>query len=84
LYQAIKYCSEEYHYPIETACKILHVSRSAYYKWLRGDFGARTVENERIADLVEKIHNEVRTKGTVVFEMIWNAIMTPKLTTNAF
>jgi len=63
LYQAIKYCSEEYHYPIETACKILHVSRSAYYKWLRGDFGARTVENERIADLVEKIHNESPDKG---------------------
>ena len=63
MYQAIKYCSEEYHYPIETACKILHVSRSAYYKWLRGDFGARTVENERIADLVEKIHNESPDKG---------------------
>ena len=63
MYQAIKYCSEEYHYPIETACEILHVSRSAYYKWLRGDFGARTVENERIADLVEKIHNESPDKG---------------------
>jgi len=50
LYEAIKYCNEEYDDPVELCCDILRVSRSAYYKWLKGDFGKRVLENERIAD----------------------------------
>lgn len=63
LYQPIKDCAEEYHYPVELACATLQVSRSAYYKWLRDDFGARTAENERIADLIEEIHSKSPDKG---------------------
>lgn len=45
------------------SCKILHVSRSAYYKWLNGKPSARQTENERIAELVEEIHTESPDKG---------------------
>jgi len=63
LYQAIKDCAEEYRYSVDPACEILHVSRSAYYKWLKGDFGARTVQNEEIADIIETIHTASPDKG---------------------
>jgi len=42
---------------------LLHVSRSAYYKWASGKTGDRIRENEAIAKLVEKIHNERPDKG---------------------
>lgn len=41
----------------------MHVSRSAYYKWLKGDFGKRLEENERIAEVMIKIHEEDESKG---------------------
>lgn len=63
LYEAIKYCSEEYDDPVELSCEILHVSRSAYYKWLKGDFGERVRENERIAEKIEEIHRKDPDKG---------------------
>jgi len=63
LYEAIKYCNEEYGDPVELCCDILDVSRSAYYKWLRGDFGKRVLENERIAEKIEEIHKEDPDKG---------------------
>jgi len=63
LYQAIKGCAEEYGYPVDAGCEILHVSRSAYYKWLKGEFGARTAQNERIAELIETIHTASPDKG---------------------
>jgi transposase InsO family protein len=63
LYSAVKYCSKEYGYPVEAACGILKVSKSAYYKWHRGDCGDRVAENERISKLVEAIHGESPDKG---------------------
>lgn len=63
LYSAIEYCSEEYGYPVEAACGILKVSKSAYYKWHKGGCGVRTAENERISKLIEEIHNESPDKG---------------------
>lgn len=63
LYEAIRYCAEEYGDPVELSCEILHVSRSAYYKWLRGDFGERVRENERIAEKIEEIHRKDPDKG---------------------
>ena len=63
LYEAIRYCSEEYDDPVELCCEILHVSRSAYYKWLKCDTGKRIHENERIAEKIEEIHSEDPSKG---------------------
>ena len=54
---------QEYGYRVEPCCNILHVSRSAYYRWLYGRAGRRVQENERIAALMEKIHTESPDKG---------------------
>ena len=50
-------------YPIEEACKLLHVARSAYHKWATGKMSRRTAENEEIAKKVEEIHAENPDKG---------------------
>uniref|UniRef100_UPI000AF86AF3 IS3 family transposase n=1 Tax=Mediterraneibacter glycyrrhizinilyticus TaxID=342942 RepID=UPI000AF86AF3 len=63
LYQSILECTKQLGYPVEQACKILKVSRSAYYKWLNGSKSARETENIRIADIAEQIHNESPDKG---------------------
>lgn len=39
------------------------MNRSAYYKWLRRGIPAYEAENERIADVIEKIHLESPDKG---------------------
>ncbi|WP_133051142.1 IS3 family transposase, partial [Ruminiclostridium hungatei] len=60
---AVKECHSEAGYPIETACKLLHVARSAYNRWISGKVSCRTAENERIAKKVEEIHIESPDKG---------------------
>lgn len=60
---AIQECHKEKGYPIETACKFLHVARSAYYKWASGKMSRRSAENEEIARKVENIHAEHPDKG---------------------
>ena len=62
-YQAIQECHQEQGFPIETACKLLHVARSAYHKWATGKRSPRTTENARLADQIEKIHSESPDKG---------------------
>ncbi len=39
------------------------VSRAAYYRWLSGKKCRRELENEKIAEIVEKIHTENPDKG---------------------
>ena len=63
LYSSTKECNEKFGYPVEESCHILDVSRSAYYKWLRGDCGERTKANRKIASVIEEIHNEDSSKG---------------------
>ena len=60
---SIRDCHEEYGYPIDPCCGILHVSRNAYYNWLSGKLSEREKENGRIADLAEQIHTESPDKG---------------------
>ena len=62
-YAAIREAHEEKGYPIELVCKLLHVSRSAYHKWASGKLSRRATENERLADTIEKIHEESPDKG---------------------
>lgn len=38
-------------------CDFLHITRSAYYRWLKCPKSDHELENERIAGFVEKIHN---------------------------
>ncbi|MBQ2439534.1 MAG: IS3 family transposase [Paludibacteraceae bacterium] len=63
IYLAIKECKEEYGVPVELSCELLGVSRAAYYRWLSGKKCARELENEKIAEIVEKIHTENPDKG---------------------
>lgn len=49
--------------PIEVACKLLHVARSAYHKWASGKLSRRAAENEQIAKKIENIHLENPDKG---------------------
>ncbi len=63
VYQTIKEEHEEHGYPIGALCKLGHVSRSAYYKWLHRGIPAYEAENKRIADEIEKIHMESPDKG---------------------
>ena len=58
IYAAIREAHTEKGYPIELACELLHVSRSAYHKWASGKLSRRAAENERLADTIEKIHEE--------------------------
>lgn len=63
MYKAIRECHAEKGYPIETACELLHAARSAYHKWASGKLSRRAEENERLADTIEKIHEESPDKG---------------------
>ena len=63
IYGAIREAHEETGYPIETTCALLHVARSAYHKWASGKLSQRAAENERLADTIEKIHEESPDKG---------------------
>jgi len=45
------------------ACKLLHVARSAYHKWISGKPSLRATENERLAEKIEQIHTESPDKG---------------------
>ena len=39
-------------------CKLGGVSRAAYYKWLNRKIPENELENQRIAKLIERLHNE--------------------------
>lgn len=63
IYRAIVEYHKEVGFPIETACKLLHVARSAYHKWVSGKRCRRAMENEQLAEKIEKIHSESPDKG---------------------
>lgn len=63
MYKAIRECRAERGYPVETACELVHVARSAYHKWASGKLSHRAGENERLAGMIEKIHEESPDKG---------------------
>jgi transposase InsO family protein len=63
VYRAIRECNVQAGYPVEAACKLLCVSRSAYNKWVSDKLSLRTAENERLAEKIEKIHTDSPDKG---------------------
>lgn len=63
LYKAVQEYSRETGCPIELSCRLLHVARSAYYKWISGRQSPRAIENEKIAKKIEQIHAESPDKG---------------------
>ena len=52
-------------FPIEKMCKVLSVSKSSYYSWIRRKPGKRNDENEHLTGLIRKIYLESkRTYGS--------------------
>lgn len=62
-YEAIKELHESKQYPIQAMCAFLHVSRSAYYRWLKQPKSTQTIFNEHLADLIRYIHEADDDKG---------------------
>ena len=54
---------KEYRYPVGCVCKILGVSRAAYYRWAAGKASQRAAQNNKLADKIEAIHSENPDKG---------------------
>lgn len=57
-YQAIRTLSEEKGYPVETLCSFLHVTRSAYYRWIKNPKSTNETRNEKIAEKIRQIHKK--------------------------
>jgi len=47
-------------FAIEKMCKVLKISRSGYYSWLKNKPSKREVENQEILDQIRQIHHESR------------------------
>lgn len=62
-YEAIKALHDIKNYPIKPMCAFLHVSRSAYYRWLKQPKSAQTIFNEHLADLIRYIYEADNDKG---------------------
>jgi transposase InsO family protein len=52
----IKELSETKHYPVQRLCKYLHLSRGAYYRWLKNPVSYSEKKNQEIAEKVKTIH----------------------------
>lgn len=63
IYKAIKEVHEKHHYPINSLCKISNVSKSGYFKWLKHQKTYNDIRNEKIANIIEKIHSDYPDKG---------------------
>lgn len=63
IYTAIKEVHEKHHYPINSLCKISNVSKSGYFKWLKHQKTYNDIRNEKIANIIEKIHSDYPDKG---------------------
>ena len=49
-------------YPVKDICKMMGVSRSGYYKWLRREPSSREINREFMVGVVEDIHSEHPTR----------------------
>ena len=45
-------------YSVKALCRLAHVTRAAYYKWLQRKPGPNDEMNQKLADLAEEIHQE--------------------------
>ena len=57
-YEAVKTLPEERLLPVWKLCDLLHLTRSAYYQWLKQSKSPHEQENVRIAEKVKEIHRD--------------------------
>ena len=59
IYITIKELTEEHpEYPVSRLCKLGHITRASYYKWIARPETENDLLNERIAEKAERIHGE--------------------------
>ena len=61
LYQLIKHCHEEKGWPIDWMCRLAHISRAAYYKWLKRKPSQRELRDQTILDRILEIEQQSRS-----------------------
>ena len=49
---------QRFDFPVEKMCQLLDVSRSGYYKWLKGEKSQRETENDVLLVKIKKIFVE--------------------------
>ena len=50
--------SEEKHYPVQRLCEYLHLSRGAYYRWLKNPVSFSEKYNKEISEKIKDIHEK--------------------------
>ena len=50
--------SEEKHYPVQRLCKYLHLSRGAYYRWLKNPVSFSERYNRELSEKIKDIHEK--------------------------
>ena len=50
--------SEEKHYPVQRLCKYLHLSRGAYYRWLKNPVSFSERYNRELCEKIKDIHEK--------------------------
>ena len=50
--------SEEKHYPVQRLCEYLHISRGAYYRWLKNPVSFSERYNRKLSDKIKNIHEK--------------------------
>lgn len=57
-YQSIQHLHEEKGYPVQQLCARLHITRSAYYRWLRQPQSEQEQANQQLVVTICKIHED--------------------------
>lgn len=65
LYETVKHYSTEEGYPIQLCCEVLHVSRAAYYRWLRGEKASGQKQTKELRKSWKASIWSTRIKGIV-------------------
>lgn len=57
-YLAVKYLNETEGYPIQKLCALIHIARSAYYKWLKRTPSQSQQENEQLVEWIKQHYED--------------------------
>lgn len=51
---------QQAHFSLSLMCRVLQVTRSAYYAWLKRAPGARAQQDQQVIQQIEAIHEQSR------------------------
>ena len=57
-YIAVKYLHDTENYAIDKLCKLIHLNRSAYYKWMKREPSQSQIVNEQIMEWMKELYEE--------------------------